>query len=59
MIAFVRAVTAERLVPDDELRSFVEARSELEGVTSRAVAEEFEVPIDVAHLALLRMVAGF
>lgn len=56
---FVEAVTAERLVPDDELREFVEKVSEFEGVTSRLVAEEFEVPVDVAHRALLRLVAGF
>lgn len=56
---FVRGVTADRLVPEDELRRFVEARSEFEGITSVAVAAEFEVPVDVAHLALLRMVAGF
>jgi hypothetical protein len=56
---FVRGVTADRLVPPDQLRAYVEARSELEGIQARHVAEEFEVPVEVADLALRRLVAGF
>lgn len=54
--AAVRRETARRLVPLDELRSFVAARAELGAVTARDVGEEFEVPIDVA-LEAMRQVA--
>lgn len=54
--ATVRRETARRLVPLDELAAFVRARAELGGVTVADVAEEFEVPPDVA-LEAMRMVA--
>lgn len=56
---FVRAVTAERLVPDEELLPFVRQRESVQMVRALDVAEEFEVPIDVADLALRRLAAGF
>lgn len=53
--AAVRKETALRLVPLDELRSFVNARAELGAVTARDVCEEFEVPVDVALEAMRRV----
>jgi hypothetical protein len=56
---FVRGVTADRLVPPDELRAYVDRKAEYEGVSAVEVMEEFEVPYEVADLALRRLVAGF
>lgn len=51
--AIVRRVTAERLVPLDELEELVCRVVELgEPVHAVVVAEEFDVPLDVAHRAL-------
>lgn len=52
--AVVRRRVAERLVPLDELRAFIEARvsPELEGVTVREIADEFDVPESVARRAV-------
>lgn len=57
--ALVRAEVARRLVPEAELREFVTQYAELEGVTARAVSEWFDVPIDVASLALDQLKIGF
>jgi hypothetical protein len=49
----VRRITARRLVPSDELGALVERVVEMgEGVTSADVEAEFDVPADVAALAL-------
>lgn len=53
--AAVRRETALRLVPLDELSTFVNARAELGPVTARDVCEEFEVPVDVALEAMRRV----
>jgi hypothetical protein len=50
--AIVRRETACRLVPLDELATFVERRGELEAVTPTLVADEFDVPEHVALEAL-------
>lgn len=52
----VRRETARRLVPLNDLRTFVAARVEIGPVTAGDVCEEFEVPIDVA-LEAMRQVA--
>jgi hypothetical protein len=49
--AIVRRITAERLVPVDELRAFALARAELGPVMVSDVAEEFDVPEHVARVA--------
>lgn len=50
---FVRRVTAERLVPLDELDRYVTRQVGIdEPVHAAAVADEFAVTIDVAHKAL-------
>lgn len=47
-------VVADRLVPRDELITFIEQRMtvECDGVTIHEVADEFEVPDQVAERAL-------
>jgi len=50
--AIVRRETARRLVPPDELARFVRRRADVEPVTADLVAEEFDVPRDVAVEAL-------
>ena len=50
--AIVDAITAARLVPLDDLQSFITARDDAEGITVRDVAEEFDVPDDVAARAI-------
>lgn len=57
--ARIHGIVADQLVPPQELRAYVERRSEVEFVLARDVAEEFEVPVDVADLALQRLAAGF
>lgn len=47
----VREETARRLVPLDHLARWVEARAEVGPVTARDIAEEWDVTIQVAHLA--------
>lgn len=51
----VDRIVADRLVPPDLLHQFAHAYSELEGVTVTVVAEEFQVPLDVADIALQRL----
>src|SRR5687768_1805983 len=53
--AIVRRETAVRLVPLDDLASLVERRGDVEPVTEGVVAEEFDVPEDVAREALLAL----
>lgn len=48
----VRRETAVRLVPLDDLAAFVRARSEIDPVTARCVADEYEVTIAVALEAM-------
>lgn len=48
----VRAETARRLVPGPALARMVAERSDVEGVTAAMVADEFDVPLDVAEVAL-------
>lgn len=56
----VQGIVADRLVPPADLRSYVKAREDDDQmVVARDVAEDFDVPVDVAHLALERLVAGF
>lgn len=55
---FVRCETADRLVPPHELEHFVRVRAEVGMVLARDVADEFDVPADVASLALDRLAAG-
>lgn len=57
--ARIDAIVADQLVPPVQLAEWVERRAELGMVLARDVAEEFEVPIDVADLALRRLAAGF
>lgn len=57
--ARVHGIVADQLVPPDRLQDFVERRSEFEYVLAHHVADEFDVPVDVADLALQRLVAGF
>lgn len=51
----VDRIVADRLVPPQLLHQFVYAYSELEGVTITVAADEFQVPLDVADLALQRL----
>lgn len=46
--ALVRAETAQRLVPPDELQVWAETRAKLGPVTVVDICDEFGVPIDVA-----------
>lgn len=55
----VDRLVAADLLPDAELRSYVEARAEFGMVLARDVADDFEVAVDVADLALQRLAAGF
>lgn len=48
-------LVADRLVPPELLQQFVDAYSELEGVTISVVAAEFGVPLDVAERACRRL----
>lgn len=49
----VDRIVAQRLVPADELEALVEVLVEIEGgVTAEMVAEEFEVPAEVAARAM-------
>ena len=48
----VRRETARRLVPPGMLRRFVDRRVDCEPVTAGLVADEFDVPVEVAGLAL-------
>lgn len=48
---WVRTITARRLVPPGELARYV-ARLDGDGVTAMMVAEEFDVPVEIAHTAL-------
>jgi hypothetical protein len=48
-------IVAERLVPDDELQAFVRRCLSIEEfVTAADVADEFDVPVDVAERACRR-----
>jgi Zn-dependent peptidase ImmA (M78 family) len=53
--AIVRREVAARLVPPDALEDLVARRSDVEPVTALVVAEEFDVPEDVAREALLAL----
>lgn len=55
--AIVRRITAERLVPLDELEELVAARVEVEPVTVAMVAEEFAVGESVAAEAIRHLQA--
>lgn len=55
----VDGISTDRLVPPCELAAWVEQRCDLEAVVAWQVAEEWEVPIEVADLALRRLAAGF
>lgn len=55
--AIVRRETARRLVPPDELAALVARRAEVEPITARLVADEFDVPEPVAQEALAALVA--
>lgn len=51
--ALVDRITTERLVPRSELLEFVRALLDADGwVTALEVAEEFDVPVDVAERAM-------
>jgi hypothetical protein len=50
--AIVDAITAARLVPLDDLQAFVNARCDAEGITAHHVADEFDVPNEVAERAM-------
>lgn len=52
--AAVEAIVADRLVPPVLLEQYLEAAGAHEGVTVAMVATEFEVPLDIAELALRR-----
>jgi Zn-dependent peptidase ImmA (M78 family) len=51
----VDAIVADRLVPRDELVTFIDLRAEVEPITAQVVAEEFGVPATVASVALERL----
>ena len=53
--AIVRRVAATRLVPLDDLARLVRQRIDVEPVTAALVAEEFDVPDDVAAEALVAL----
>lgn len=55
--ARVDQIAATRLVPPDELRAFLLARGSVGPVTLDDIAEEFDVPIQVAATAM-RALAG-
>lgn len=55
----VDALVADDLLPPERLEPYVRQRAELGMVLAREVAEDFEVPIEVADLALQRLAAGF
>lgn len=55
----VNGLVADELLPTYRLRPYVEARAELGMVLAREVAEDFDVPVDVADLALRRLASGF
>lgn len=52
---WIQRTVVELLVPGDELARFVRARQEEEPVTAHLVADEFDVPVDVAMEALRRL----
>lgn len=56
---FVQVVSDDRLVPPAELAEFIAKRSEVGMVVSWMVAEEFEVPPEVAMRCMDRLAAGF
>jgi hypothetical protein len=51
----VERVSMDRLVPLVELNAFVAARQEVEPVEAWHVADEFDVPVDLAGRALQRL----
>lgn len=53
----VDQVTIRRLVPPDELEAFVARRRTVGSVVARDVAEEFDVPVELADRALRRLLA--
>ncbi len=53
----VREETAQRLVPGGELLALVRRLGDIEPVTAKTVADEFDVTPAVAHLALRRLQA--
>jgi hypothetical protein len=55
--AIVRRETARRLVPPDELLALVAGRAEVEPITVDLVADEFDVPPDVAAEAVRALLA--
>lgn len=55
--ARVDRIAADRLVPSVELAEWVARRVEVEPITAELVAEEFEVSVEVASLALSRLAA--
>lgn len=56
--ALVAREAARRLVPLDELETFVAGRATIEGVTAADVADEFDVSEDVAVLAIELLCRG-
>lgn len=50
--AIVDAITAARLVPLDELDVFLGRCDDADGITATQVADEFDVPVDVAVRAI-------
>lgn len=48
----VRSETARRLVPPEHLARWVEVRAEVEPITAELVAQEWDVTVEVARLAL-------
>lgn len=58
--ARVDVLVADEMLPPAKLLAYVEQRAEIDGmVLARDVAEDLEVPVDVADLALRRLAAGF
>lgn len=50
---FVERIVADRLVPADALRAFVDSMAEIgEPVTAAEVSEEFDIPLALAQRAL-------
>jgi Zn-dependent peptidase ImmA (M78 family) len=50
--AIVDAITAARLVPLDELEAFLSRCDDADGITANDVADEFDVPADIAARAI-------
>lgn len=57
--AAVAILVCDELLPAERLKPYVDQRAELGMVLARDVAEDFDVPIEVADLALQRLASGF